>query len=170
MARQLDVSLFRKVCPDALGASYQESPEPTVHVSTSGNRSGVDIRAAFRRCYGVDVRRVLFVRGLEWPADGWCDQGAALADGSPEAPFEYVYTQPSGPLEQALAKFWEELLEVPEVGASDDFWEHGGDSLGAVETIEFLAQEYGARIGFFDIGDNFTVARLAALVHERSRP
>ncbi|MEV0533758.1 phosphopantetheine-binding protein [Kitasatospora sp. NPDC050463] len=167
MARQLDVSLFREVCPDALGASFQESPEPTVHVSTGGSRSGVDIRTAFRRCYGVDVRRVRFVDGLEWPVEGWCEH---RADTSPDVRSEYVYAPPSGPLEQALAKFWEELLEVRDIGASDDFWEHGGDSLGAVETIEFLDQEYGVQIGFFEVGGDFTVARLAALVGERSRP
>ncbi|MER5776452.1 phosphopantetheine-binding protein [Streptomyces sp. NPDC002039] len=170
MARQLDVSLFRKVCPDAVGASFQESPEPTVHISTNGGQSGIDIRTAFRECYDVDVRRVRFIGGLEWPAEGWCDHRTALGDSSTETQFEYVYTQPSDPLEQALAKFWEELLEVREVGASDDFWKHGGDSLGAVETIEFLAQEYGVQIGFFEVGDNFTVARLATLVRERSRP
>ncbi|MER7756683.1 phosphopantetheine-binding protein [Kitasatospora sp. NPDC097643] len=170
MARQLDVSLFRTVCPDVLGASFQEGPEPTVHISTSGIRSGVEIRTAFRRCYGVDVRRVLFVDGLEWPGEGWCDHRDATTGTPSEARLEYVYAQPSGPLEQALSEFWKELLEVRDIGVSDEFWEHGGDSLGTVETIEFLNQEYGVLIDFFEVGDKFTVARLAGLVRERSRP
>ncbi|MGW6913108.1 acyl carrier protein [Kitasatospora sp. NPDC054939] len=170
MARQLDVSLFRTVCPDALGASFQEGPEPAVHISTSGISSGVEIRTAFRRCYGVDVRRVLFVDGLEWPAEGWCDHPDASAGTPLRVRFEYVHTQPSNPLELALSEFWKELLEVPDIGVSDEFWEHGGDSLGTVETIDFLSQEYGVRIDVFEVGDKFTVARLAGLVRERSRP
>jgi hypothetical protein len=168
MTRQLDVSLFRETCPDVLGALVREAPEPTVHLSTPGRRSGVEVRAAFRRCYGLDVRRVRFVEGLRWPAEGWCEDLPEALGTAPQAHAEYAHVPPSDPLEQALVDFWEELLEARGLGVRDSFWECGGDSLGIVETITFLAGEYGVHIGFFEIGDNFTVARLATLVRERS--
>ncbi|MCX5195920.1 phosphopantetheine-binding protein [Streptomyces sp. NBC_00249] len=167
MNRQLDASLLRK-CPDVLGASLREDPELTVYISTRGDRSGVDVRAAFRSCYGVDVRRVRFVRGLLWPAEGWCDYRPDSDGVSPASQAEYVYVPPSDPLEKALVEFWEELLEIRGLGVSDSFWECGGDSLGVVETIVFLDREYGVPLNFFEIGDSFTVARLVTLIRERS--
>ncbi|MEU6541021.1 phosphopantetheine-binding protein [Streptomyces sp. NPDC047000] len=71
-------------------------------------------------------------------------------------------------MEQELAELWEERLEIRGVGVEDDFWECGGDSLCFIEIVEVLNQEYGVRLGFFDIGASVTIARLAALVRERS--
>ncbi|MDH6134155.1 acyl carrier protein [Kitasatospora sp. MAA4] len=166
MTRELDAALFRGICEDVLGAAFQETPEFTVYASTDVFNSGVGIRLAFRKCYGVDVRRVRFIDGLRWAPTGWCD---SEADGSsPRILAEYVHAPPSDPVEQAITAFWEEILEVQGLGTSDDFWECGGDSLGFIETIDFIGQEYGVQLGFFDIGASLTVARLATLVRERS--
>ncbi|MER5635912.1 phosphopantetheine-binding protein [Kitasatospora sp. NPDC002227] len=167
MNRQLDVSHFRELCPDVLGAAWRAEPELTVGLTTGGGpsgASGVAVRAAFRRCYGLDVRRVRFVPGLSWPAEGWCEE-LPEADGRTA---EYVHVPPAGQLERELVEFWEELLDMRGLGVTDSFWECGGDSLAIVELIAFLDRAYGARLGYFDIGDDFTVARLATLLRERS--
>ncbi|WP_327064990.1 non-ribosomal peptide synthetase [Kitasatospora sp. NBC_01302] len=52
-----------------------------------------------------------------------------------------VYQEPEGPVEQALAAIWQELLSVERVGRQDDFFALGGDSLLVVRMVGAAAQQ-----------------------------
>lgn len=64
---------------------------------------------------------------------------AALAPERPRPALATAYRAPSTSVEQEIADTWAELLGVEEVGADDDFYELGGDSLVAVEAVVRLA-------------------------------
>ncbi|MBV8099154.1 MAG: amino acid adenylation domain-containing protein, partial [Verrucomicrobia bacterium] len=70
-----------------------------------------------------------------------------------------AYQAPQGPIEQALAQIWADLLHVERVGRDDHFFELGGHSLLAVELVERVH-----RLGLsVEIRDLFTAPTLAGL-------
>lgn len=42
-----------------------------------------------------------------------------------------------------LLKIWQDLLHVSTVSPTDDFFELGGDSLGAIRMLERIGREFG---------------------------
>ncbi|MBQ0828053.1 phosphopantetheine-binding protein [Streptomyces tagetis] len=78
---------------------------------------------------------------------------------------------PSGgpvPLVDEIAALWAELLNRPEVGAEDDFFALGGNSLTGIEIIERVARDHGVRLSVRDFYLAQTPARVAGLI-ERER-
>lgn len=70
----------------------------------------------------------------------------------------------SSPLEEAVAELWEELLDVPVLDRSANFFALGGDSLLAVRALARLAKRFGAGVPVRDFLASPTVAGLAAAV------
>lgn len=69
---------------------------------------------------------------------------------------------PAGPIEEAVAAVWTELLGVPVVGAHDDFFALGGHSLVAVQIIARLGETFGIELDAGAVFESPTVAELAA--------
>ncbi len=74
------------------------------------------------------------------------------------------YVPPRGPIEEAVASLWAELLAADRIGAKDNFFEVGGHSLMAIQLIARLRQAFGVEPSLKDFIDDATVARLARLV------
>ncbi|POX40229.1 hypothetical protein C3486_14910 [Streptomyces sp. Ru73] len=74
-----------------------------------------------------------------------------------DVPFE----APAAGLEQAVAAVWAQTLELDRVGADDNFFDLGGDSLRSVVLIQRLAEE-GIAIPAEALFDHQTVRELAA--------
>lgn len=68
---------------------------------------------------------------------------------------------PGTPAEQLLADIWKELLGVPEVHTSDNFFDVGGHSLMAVDMAARVQREAGVSLNLLDIA-NGTLGTLAA--------
>ncbi|MBV4451459.1 MULTISPECIES: non-ribosomal peptide synthetase [Pseudomonas] len=79
------------------------------------------------------------VEALPLTANGKIDR-KALPEPDHGAWLSYEYAAPQGPLEQALAQIWSDLLKIEQVGRHDNFFELGGHSLLAVSLIERLRQ------------------------------
>lgn len=50
------------------------------------------------------------------------------------------------PTEEALAEIWRGLFGLPEVGADDDFFELGGNSLSAIKLLARTEERFGAEV------------------------
>jgi amino acid adenylation domain-containing protein len=77
------------------------------------------------------------------------------------------------PTEQALAKIWCEVLDLPEVGIQDNFFDLGGHSLRATRVRSRLSAELGTELPlrlFFDHPTISTLATAADQVTARSGP
>ncbi|WP_410631241.1 amino acid adenylation domain-containing protein [Amycolatopsis sp. cmx-4-83] len=70
--------------------------------------------------------------------------------------------RPTGPVESALADVWCAVLGRRNVGAEDDFFDLGGDSLLAIRMVA-RAQAAGVRVTVADLMRERTVRALAAL-------
>jgi acyl carrier protein len=68
---------------------------------------------------------------------------------------------PSTPTEAMLAAFWCELLEVPEVGVTDDFFDMGGDSLLAMQLFARIRKQLDVEMPIRSLFDTPTIDRLA---------
>jgi phthiocerol/phenolphthiocerol synthesis type-I polyketide synthase E len=68
--------------------------------------------------------------------------------------------------ERLVAEIFGELLGKAAVGADEDFFELGGDSLIAVQLIAFLRKRFGVRIPMRRFFADPTVAGIASLVEE----
>lgn len=69
---------------------------------------------------------------------------------------------PRNALETQLAEIWAGLLELPQVGADQDVFALGADSLAATQMRSRLRERFNVDFSFEDIFDCATVAALAA--------
>ena len=71
-------------------------------------------------------------------------------------------SSPRSELESQLAKMWEDLLELSQIGVDQDVFALGADSLSVTQMISRLRERFGANFSFEDIFDAPTVAAMAA--------
>jgi amino acid adenylation domain-containing protein/FkbM family methyltransferase len=92
---------------------------------------------------------------------------ARLAPAAERASGERPRVPPRDGLERAVAAVWEEVLELPEVGAEERFFELGGNSLQAALVANRLEERLGVAVPLADLFDAPTVAGLAARIAAR---
>ena len=76
-------------------------------------------------------------------------------------PLDRPYVEPRTEPERAVARLFEEVLGVDAVGAHDDFFELGGDSLSVMELLAGLADELGTDVSANDLLQDATVESIA---------
>jgi hypothetical protein len=69
-------------------------------------------------------------------------------------------------LVQEISALWEECLGGREVGAEDDFFSLGGNSLAGIKIIERVSQDYGVRLSVRDFYLAGTPTRVAELIEQ----
>jgi thioesterase domain-containing protein/acyl carrier protein len=75
-----------------------------------------------------------------------------------------AYAPPKGPVEEALAELWSELLGIEQVGRHDDFFALGGHSLLAIRLLSELDQAFGVRLPVGAVFLRPTLSELAEAV------
>ena len=74
---------------------------------------------------------------------------------------------PKTPLEVQLSVIWEQVLGVPDIGATDNFFELGGHSLLAVRMFSQLSKVFGRDLPLTTLFQAPTVKALAAVLNEK---
>ncbi|MCJ0871764.1 non-ribosomal peptide synthetase [Streptomyces sp. AP-93] len=77
------------------------------------------------------------------------------------------HVAPDGPVEERMAEIWTELLGLERVGAHDNFFHSGGNSILAIRLISRIQEEFEIGFAVRTVFEGPTVARLAATVEER---
>ncbi|MBT2489149.1 amino acid adenylation domain-containing protein [Streptomyces sp. ISL-96] len=83
---------------------------------------------------------------LPLTTSGKTDRTALPAPDGERTGLDAEFVAPRTPAERAVARIWAEALWADEVGAHDDFFELGGDSLTATRTALRLQEEFGLEI------------------------
>ncbi|HEX6288833.1 MAG TPA: amino acid adenylation domain-containing protein [Herpetosiphonaceae bacterium] len=86
----------------------------------------------------------------------------------PRPNLSVAYVAPRSDLEQTIARFWEELLGVDEVGIFDNFFELGGHSLLATQLLARLQAELHVSLPLQGLFQAPTVAELAVVIVQRT--
>ena len=77
---------------------------------------------------------------------------------------------PGTEVERAVAALWCEVLRVPDVGAEDDFFALGGDSIQAATLLRRVEETWEREIPLEDFADGLTVARMARVLEGTEEP
>jgi amino acid adenylation domain-containing protein/non-ribosomal peptide synthase protein (TIGR01720 family) len=111
----------------------------------------------------------VFVRQAALPltASGKVDRKALPAP-SQRGP-EGGHVAPRGPIEEAIAAVFSEVLKVARVGAHDDFFALGGHSLAATQAVTRLRSALGVDVALRALFEAPTPAELGALLDEALR-
>ncbi|QMU76780.1 amino acid adenylation domain-containing protein [Streptacidiphilus sp. PB12-B1b] len=107
---------------------------------------------------------VVVLEALPLTAQHKIDRRALPAPARPAASGSLA---PRTPQEQALADIWAQVLGADAVGATDDFFDLGGDSILAARTLARVRDELGVRLTLRDVFTARTVAALAPLLGDR---
>ena len=92
----------------------------------------------------------------------------ALAAMSIDRPEARRRTPPATGTERALARIWCEILQRPEVGVDDSFFDLGGHSLHAIQIVSRAGRDLGVDIGIGDLFERGTIRALAQLIDSRA--
>jgi len=115
--------------------------------------------------------RAVWLHRLPLQAHGKVDR-SALPEPTDERPDQATtYRKPDGPVEEAIAQVWQNVLGVSRVGVDDDFFDLGGHSLLVTQVVSQLrrALPVGLRpVAVMDLFSHPTVAALAVLVSAAS--
>jgi acyl transferase domain-containing protein/thioesterase domain-containing protein len=76
------------------------------------------------------------------------------------------YEEPRDEVERTLAKFWEDLLGVDQVGIHDDFFELGGHSLVAARVFAKVKQTWDVEYPLSALFEAPTIAKMAAKLRD----
>ncbi|MEU3624601.1 non-ribosomal peptide synthetase [Amycolatopsis coloradensis] len=90
---------------------------------------------------------------------------AALPAPDPSLTQGAGYVEPRTETESSLAKLWAEVLGVDRVGATDNFFDLGGDSILSIQVVH-RARQAGLAMRSKDLFTHQTVAELATVVKE----
>jgi thioesterase domain-containing protein/aryl carrier-like protein len=73
-------------------------------------------------------------------------------------------TAPRTPMELQLLHLWEEVLGVQGIGATDDFFELGGNSLLSVRLLALVSRQLGHRLPVSTLVESPTIEQMARLL------
>jgi non-ribosomal peptide synthetase component F len=127
-----------------------------------------DLRAHLARTLPDYMVPAAFVALDRMPlnANGKLDRAALPAPEWGAAP-ETSHVEPRTETERTVAEIWAEVLGVERVGAQDNFFDLGGDSIGSMLITSRTRATFGVELTPRDVLRARTVASLADLVEEK---
>jgi acyl-coenzyme A synthetase/AMP-(fatty) acid ligase/acyl carrier protein len=93
--------------------------------------------------------------------NGKIDRGALPEPGRSRERAEGQYVAPESTLEETIARIWRDVLQLDEVGATDNFFDLGGHSLLAVQVNNRLKEELERDLSVVELFQYPTVRALA---------
>jgi len=80
-----------------------------------------------------------------------------------------TYVAPRTPFEEVIARIWEDVLGLPEIGVDDNFFELGGHSLVATQVMSRLREALSCEMPLRRLFELPTIAELAAAIEETKK-
>ncbi|MFC0106253.1 amino acid adenylation domain-containing protein [Kibdelosporangium aridum] len=112
---------------------------------------------------------VVLVDELPVTPSGKVDRRALVALGTNAEAAGQAHVEPRDETERALARIWAQVLGVGRIGAHDNFFDLGGDSILSIQVVS-LARKAGIQMSTKDMFVHQTIAELAARASASSRP
>jgi len=87
----------------------------------------------------------------------------------PRPNLDLPYALPDGPMEELVTSVWEAALGIDGIGARDNFFDLGGDSLAAAKTADLLKRKLNIDIPASSLYTGVTVQTLAEVIEDFMR-
>jgi amino acid adenylation domain-containing protein len=175
--------LFRRggAADDSDGAAGPALPEPAAPPRPLREYASNPLQAIFAHELAPRLRAFLASRLPDYmvPAafvpleaipltpNGKLDRQALPAPHQSRSELAAAFVAPRDELERHLVEIWEQLLDARPIGAADDFFELGGNSILAVRLMARIQQDYGVQLPLATLFQGGTIGDLAALLRER---
>lgn len=75
-----------------------------------------------------------------------------------------AYVAARNETEEQLARMWQGVLEVEQVGVEDDYFELGGDSVRATQLISRIKDAFSVDLSLSAFFDSPTIAEMALVI------
>ncbi|MER7761428.1 amino acid adenylation domain-containing protein [Streptomyces sp. NPDC097619] len=156
-----------RLAPDASGTPVLTAwiAVPDRDADTAATPTVAELRAHLDRLLPPYMVPGAFVALPSFPltANGKTDRRALPAAGTPGTglPAGAAHEPPRGPVETALAEIWEQVLGQPRVGALDNWFALGGDSIRSLQVLA-RARDRGITLSLADLTRRRTLRALAA--------
>ncbi|MFJ2259112.1 non-ribosomal peptide synthase/polyketide synthase [Streptomyces sp. NPDC087844] len=144
------------------GAEPQAATEPP---------PAAELRAHLERLLPAHMVPAAYVpmAALPLTVNGKLDRRALPAPGPDGFATDTERVAPRTPAERAVAAAWADVLDTDEVGADDDFFALGGDSILAVRVVSRLRAAFGSEVSPRLLFTHPTLSALAAELGDRAR-
>jgi non-ribosomal peptide synthase protein (TIGR01720 family) len=107
----------------------------------------------------------VLMTALPLTTNGKVDKRALPLPDASRPQIEESFVAPGNAIEEALARYWREVLGLAEVGIQDNLFELGGDSILAIQIVAKANQE-GLRITPKDLFQHQTIAELSLAIEK----
>ncbi len=111
---------------------------------------------------------IILLDGFPLNSNGKVDR-AALPDPAREFSKRRSGRAPSGPVEQQIAEIWRRLLGLETVGADEEFFSIGGNSLLATQVIAEVRRTFRTRLSLREWLEANTIAQLARAIERQGQ-
>ena len=95
---------------------------------------------------------------------GKLDRGALPTPRRSSYGVEAEHVPPKTTTERKLASIWSEVLNVPRIGAHDNFFDIGGDSLSAIRILARIRDQLGVSISVVDLFETPSIEGAARII------
>ncbi|MGA8810767.1 MAG: amino acid adenylation domain-containing protein, partial [Thermoanaerobaculia bacterium] len=111
----------------------------------------------------------VFIQLEELPLlpSGKLDRRALPSAAAPKPKLEIV--PPRSETERAVARIWQDILEIPDAGLQTNFFDHGGHSLLLLRVQDRIKEEIGVDVSVTDLFNYPTVESLAGRLTQQTR-
>jgi amino acid adenylation domain-containing protein len=110
--------------------------------------------------------QITWLPALPLNASSKLDRGALRPIGEPATPKSSARVPPRDMFEHVLARIWQNLLQVEEIGVFDRFFDNGGESLSAVRLVNAIERETGLAAPLTALFVDDTIAGLARVLRD----
>jgi len=77
------------------------------------------------------------------------------------------FAEPEDFIEKKLIEIWKQLLKVEKIGAIDDFFKLGGQSLTLISLISRCYKIFNVNLSIKEVYNNLTIRELAELIRNK---
>jgi acyl carrier protein len=148
------------LCGGAIDPAWNESWQAVEPASGGGITERLTAFLAQRLPAHMVPRDVMLMEKLPLTANGKVDRQALPC---PDAR-RRTAVAPATPEENRVLALWRELLDAPDLGVEDHFFEAGGNSLTAMRLLTRLQQEFAVELSIAQLFGALTPRAQAALV------
>ncbi|MDX9882074.1 MAG: amino acid adenylation domain-containing protein [Prolixibacteraceae bacterium] len=145
-----------------------ENKEIAAYFTTSGEADSAILKNYLAGQLPAYMIPAYFVKLEQFPRtpSGKADLRSLPEPGSQDHAGHFDYAEPEGETEKAIAEVWQEILGRGKIGATDNFFETGGNSIKAIQLMSKVQKRLGKKTYLNLVFEQPTIRQMAHVIRE----